>query len=196
MGAGGSGSRSDPKAEAEAEVVLSLPDSLRGAFKDPLGPIETDAERLAGDVVGPLVTIGDVVTYHFERIGHTPDVAVVDGLTERDAVDDDVARTLEASDARPREATNPAATLSESMLRTLREALESAEPTAIDVDGEEDLVALPAIAIAPAGASVVYGQPGEGMVHVRVDEEVRERARDLLERMEGDHERAWKLLEG
>ena len=187
--AGGGGFDADP----EPEVVLSLPDSLRGAFKDPLGPIETDAKRLA-DVVGPLITIGDVVTYHFERIGHTPDVAVVDGLTERDTVDDDVARTLEASDARRREATNPAATLSASMLRTFREALEAAEPTAIDVDGEEDLVALPAIAIAPEGASVVYGQPGEGMVHVRVDEEVRERARGLLERMDGDPDRAWRLL--
>lgn len=192
MGAGGS----DPDADPEAEVVLSLPDSLRGAFKDPLGPIETDAERLAGDVVGPLVTVGDVVTYHFERIGHTPDVAVVDGLTERDAVDDDVARTLEASDARPREATNPAATLSASILRTLRDAMEAPEPTVIDVDGEEDLVTLPAIAIAPEGASVVYGQPGEGMVHVRVDEDVRERARGLLDRMDGDRERAWELLEG
>jgi GTP-dependent dephospho-CoA kinase len=191
---GGDGAGDD--ADPEADVVLSLPDSLRGAFKDPLGPIETDAERLVGDVVGPLIAVGDVVTYHFERIGHTPDVAVVDGLTERDAVDSEVARTLEASDARPREATNPAATLSESMLRTLREALEAAEPTVIDVDGEEDLVALPAIAIAPEGASVVYGQPGEGMVHVRVEEEVRERARDLLERMEGDHGRAWALLEG
>lgn len=192
MGAGGS----DPDADPEAEVVLSLPDSLRGAFKDPLGPIETDAERLAGDVVGPLVTVGDVVTYHFERIGHTPDVAVVDGLTERDAVDDEVARTLEASDARPREATNPAATLSASILRTLRDAMEAPEPTVIDVDGEEDLVTLPAIAIAPEGASVVYGQPGEGMVHVRVDEDVRERARGLLDRMDGDRERAWELLEG
>jgi GTP-dependent dephospho-CoA kinase len=191
---GGDGAGDD--ADPEADVVLSLPDSLRGAFKDPLGPIETDAERLVGDVVGPLIAVGDVVTYHFERIGHTPDVAVVDGLTERDAVDSEVARTLEASDARPREAMNPAATLSESMLRTLREALEAAEPTVIDVDGEEDLVALPAIAIAPEGASVVYGQPGEGMVHVRVEEEVRERARDLLERMEGDHGRAWALLEG
>ncbi|WP_336362145.1 GTP-dependent dephospho-CoA kinase family protein [Halalkalicoccus salilacus] len=182
-------------ADPEAEIVLSLPDVLRGAFKDPLGPIETDAEVLAGDVVGPLITVGDVVTYHFERIGHTPDVAVVDGLTERDTVEDDVARTLEASDARRREANNPAATLSESMLRTLREALEAAEPTVIDVDGEEDLVTLPAIAIAPDGASVVYGQPGEGMVHVRVDSEVRERARGLLNRMDGDHERARELLE-
>ena len=190
----GSDSETDADAASDVEIVLTLPDSLRGAFKDPLGPIETDADVLAGDVAGPLITVGDVVTYHFERIGHTPDVAVVDGLTERDTVDDEIARTLGASDARRRTVVNPTATLSEPMLRTLREALEAAEPTVIDVDGEEDLVTLPAIAIAPEGASVVYGQPGEGMVHVQVDEAVRERARGLVGRMDGDHDRAWELL--
>lgn len=181
---------------SEADVVLSLPEDLRGAFKDPLGPIETDAERLAGDVAGPLITVGDVVTYHFERIDHTPDVAVVDGLTERDAVESEVADVLGASEARRIAATNPAAALSASMLRAIREAMDADEPVAIDVDGEEDLVTLPAIVLASEDASVVYGQPGEGMVHVRVGSEVREHARGLLERMDGDHERLWELLEG
>ncbi len=63
------------------------------------------------------------------------------------------------------------------------------------VDGEEDLVVLPAIMIAPDGASVVYGQPDEGMVHVVVDDEVRREVRALLERFEGDQERFWSLLE-
>ncbi|KYH26048.1 hypothetical protein HAPAU_11390 [Halalkalicoccus paucihalophilus] len=180
---------------ADAEVLVRLPESLRGAFKDPMGPVETDAEVLLGDVSGSLIAVGDVVAYHFERIGRTPDVAVVDGLTERDAVDPEVADTLEASGARRLEATNPAAALSASMVRALREAVESEEPVAIDVEGEEDLVTLPALALAPEGASVVYGQPGEGMVHVRVDEATRERARDLLERMDGDHERLWELLD-
>ena len=181
--------------DPEEGIVLRLPDSLRGAFKEPMGPVETDAERLVGDVSGPLIAVGDVVAFHFERIGHTPDVAVVDGLTERESVDQEIAEVLEASSARRIEASNPAATLSESMLRALREATEANEPIAIDVEGEEDLVTLPALVIAPEGASVVYGQPGEGMVHVRVDEETKERVRGLLERMEGNHERLWELLD-
>lgn len=188
------GGDADAGTDGGAEVVLRLPEDLRDAFKDPLGPIETDAERLAGDVSGPLIAIGDVVTYHFERIGHTPDVAVVDGLTERESVASEVADVLDASEARRIAATNPAAALSASMLRALVEAVDADDPVAIDVDGEEDLVALPAIVLAPEGASVVYGQPGEGMVHVRVDEEIREHARGLLERMDGDHERARDLL--
>lgn len=189
------GDSDDPDAVADAEIVLTLPDELRGAFKDPMGPVETDAEVLVGSVSGPLIAVGDVVAYHFERIGHTPDVAVVDGLTERDAVEPEVADVLEASSARRITATNPAATLSESMLRALREAVECEEPVAIDVDGEEDLVVLPAIVLAPEGASIVYGQPGEGMVHVTVDDGTKERVRDLLERMDGDHGRLWSILD-
>lgn len=181
---------------ASDEVLLRLPDSLRGAFKDPMGPVETDPEVLLGSVSGPLIAVGDVVSYHFERIGRTPDVAVVDGLTERDTVEPEVADALEASSARRITAANPAATLSEPMVRTLREAIESEEPVAVDVDGEEDLAVLPALVLAPEGASVLYGQPGEGMVHVEVNAESKARARDLLERMDGDHERLWSLLEG
>lgn len=81
------------------------------------------------------------------------------------------------------------------VIRALREGLAREEPTTILVEGEEDLVALPAIAVAPEGAHVVYGQPGEGMVHVDVTDDHRREMRDLLERFEGDTERLWTLLE-
>jgi uncharacterized protein (UPF0218 family) len=82
------------------------------------------------------------------------------------------------------------------VVRALRRALSTDNPTTILVDGEEDLVALPAIVAAPEGASVVYGQPDEGMVHVQVTDDHRTDMRDLLERFEGDTERFWELLEG
>jgi uncharacterized protein (UPF0218 family) len=50
------------------------------------------------------------------------------------------------------------------------------------------------VALAADGASVVYGQPGEGMVHVVVDDEVRASARELLGRFEGDTDRLFELL--
>ncbi|MEF8937495.1 MAG: DUF359 domain-containing protein [Halovenus sp.] len=48
--------------------------------------------------------------------------------------------------------------------------------------------------VAPNDASVVYGQPGEGMVHATVDEKRQERVRDILSRMDGDTDRLWELL--
>ncbi len=176
--------------------MLTLPDSLRDAFKDPLGPVTTDAETLVAaaeetrrrfDVPNaPIVAVGDVVTYHLREAGRVPDVALVDGRTEREAVRSEIAETLATADERRMFVENPAAELSESLLTALRDALAADEPTIIDVDGEEDLAALPAILAAPDGATVVYGQPGEGMVHVAVTPENRAEARELFAALEGD----------
>ena len=53
----------------------------------------------------------------------------------------------------------------------------------IFVDGEEDLAALVVLSVAPDGAVVVYGQPDEGPVLVRVNDEVRGSAKTLLDKM-------------
>jgi hypothetical protein len=83
----------------------------------------------------------------------------------------------------------------EDVLAAIREGMETGRSTLVRVDGEEDLAALPAIAAAPDGASVLYGQPGEGVVHVTVDDDVRDRVRSLLDRMDGDSDRALALVE-
>jgi uncharacterized protein (UPF0218 family) len=172
-------------------VLLTLPEELRSAFKDPLGPVETDAETLLRDVTGPLVAVGDIVTYHFVQAGRQPDVALVDERTKREAVDDEVRETVVDPDVT---VPNPAGTLTEELVVAICEALEDGEPTTILVDGEEDLATIPAIVAAPVGASVVYGQPDVGMVHIHVSEELKDEIRDLVDRMDGDHDRFWDAL--
>jgi uncharacterized protein (UPF0218 family) len=176
-----------------ARVVLELPDSLRSELREPLGPIETDADTLLSTAGEPLVAVGDVVTYHLAEAGGRPDLSLFDERTERRPVEEGVGAALPEADRR---VDNPAATLTEDLLVAIADGLHAEEPLHVRVDGEEDLATLPAIAAAPDGASVVYGQPGEGMVHVRVTPETRERARDLLSRMDGDVERAFDLLAG
>ncbi len=51
---------------------------------------------------------------------------------------------------------------------------------ALVIDGEEDLLALPAIDHAPLGSVVYYGQPGQGLVEVVVRKEKKVEARALL----------------
>ncbi|MCU4926180.1 GTP-dependent dephospho-CoA kinase family protein [Halobacteria archaeon AArc-dxtr1] len=172
---------SDSRFES-AEPTLRLPVDLRADLKEPMGPVETDAEAVLARVEGPLIAVGDVVTYHFLQAGVTPDVALVDGRTERSAVDDAVERVV--TDGVSREVDNPPGVITASLVRAIRDALAADEPTTIFVDGEEDLAALPAIVLASEGATVVYGQPGEGMVHVRVDDAARDSVRTLLGRFE------------
>lgn len=172
-------------------VVLTLPEADRAAFKEPLGPIESDPHALLADVDGFLIAVGDAVTYHLVQAGRRPDVAVVDGRTERETVDDEVREAIDDDDAI--EVTNPPATLADGLLVELCTAIAKERRVTILVDGEEDLATLPAVLVAPDGASVVYGQPGEGMVHVAVDDSVRVRVRNLLSMLEGDHDRLWSL---
>ncbi|QHS16471.1 GTP-dependent dephospho-CoA kinase family protein [Halopenitus persicus] len=184
--------------------MLTLPADLRSEFKEPLGPVTTDTDELLDRVertrathdapAAPLVAVGDVVTYHLREAGVTPDVALLDGKTEREEVAVEIRRALaDVGDARiPVE--NPAGELSRELLVALREALASDEATVIEVTGEEDLAAVPAILAAPLGSSVVYGQPGEGMVHVAVTPETRDRARELLAGFDGDVDGALATL--
>ncbi len=162
-----------------------------------MGPIFTDAEALLEAASGPLITVGDVVTYHLLEAGRQPDVALVDGRTKREAVDREIERVvIDGRDsAQVLEVANPPAALTAALLEALGTALERPEPMTILVDGEEDLAVLPALVAAPSGASIVYGQPDVGMVHVVVDEDVRATARALLERFEGDSAAALALLD-
>ncbi|SFS40420.1 GTP-dependent dephospho-CoA kinase family protein [Halostagnicola kamekurae] len=177
---------------SDAQASLSLPVEARGDLKDPFGPIETDADILLSSVSGPLIAIGDVVTYHLLQAGRQPDVSLVDGRTKRSAVDEEIEQAV--TEGVSLEVENPPGQITEDLVETLLTAMAADEPTTILVDGEEDLAALPAIVAAPDGASIVYGQPDEGMVHVRVDDEIRKQVRALLERFEGDGDAIWELL--
>jgi uncharacterized protein (UPF0218 family) len=176
--------------------VVRLQTALRPELKQPMGPVYADAGELLAEAGSPLIAVGDVVTYHLLEADRTPNLAVVDGRTERSAVDPEVRPSIEGFD-RTTSVRNPPATLTTALLRAIRGALENTDPTTlIDVDGEEDLATLPALIAAPPDASVVYGQPGEGMVHVAVDRETVEDAHRLLSRMDGDADRARALLDG
>ena len=183
-----------------SDPVLRLQESLRAELKEPLGPVYTEPAALLADASAPLIAVGDVVTAHLLEAGHTPAVALVDERTERAAVEDWVAGAIAGAEGFDQEltVTNPAAVLTESLLLALRVAIAGADAdranTLLTVDGEEDLATLPVILAGPTGATVVYGQPGEGMVRVTVDGATRELAGDLLARMEGDSVRLRQLL--
>ena len=173
------------------DAVATLPESARDAFKDPIGPVYTDAEPLLSEAGSPVITVGDVVTYHLLAADHTPAVAVVDGQTERETVTDEVRAGLPQADVTV--ASEPA-TVSLGLLDALVDAIGADGETVISVDGEEDLAVVPAVLAAPEGASVVYGQPGEGMVLATIDADLRSRMRELADRLETD-EAFWRLVD-
>lgn len=174
--------------------MLTLPPALREAFKEPFGPLYTDIDDLLADAGTPIVAVGDMVTYHLREAGHEPHVSVVDGLTERDAIPEEVREGLEGAGERRTELVNEPSELSRDLLIALRDAIDAEADTLLVVEGEEDLATLPAVLATPLGGSVVYGQPGEGMVLIEVTESSRAEIRDLLVRFDGDADAALATL--
>jgi uncharacterized protein (UPF0218 family) len=176
-------------------ILVRLPNTLRSELKQPFGPIYTDTETLLEEVDTQLITVGDVVTDHCKQAGKIPDIAVIDGKTKRDDYESqsDI-NTTEAMTITP--AYCPAGTLSENLIQELQNAFqrERNNPYTIIVHGEEDLATLPAILLADTGTSIVYGQPGEGIVHMEVTTNLKSKARDLISQMDGDPDTLLTLL--
>lgn len=166
---------------------MRLPEAMREEMRRPMGRL-VDGKAFGAEVKGmeDLVTVGDFCTAEALAAGARPKVAVVDRKVERQ----EDGRAMEhpfTKKATRVKVENPAAHLSPEVWEALQEAYAAEGPTLIDVEGEEDLVALPAIALAPDGFTVAYGMPGEGVVLVRVDAEARARAEEALSRMEVVH---------
>ncbi len=175
-------------------TLLALPEEHRVAFKEPFGPVYEDPAAILAGTDGRIVTVGDVVTYHFERHGYRPEVAVVDGLTQRDAVTPEIRSTIAE---RPNRVSiqNPAGTLTVDLVETLVEAMTATDPVTVDVDGEEDLATVPAVLAARPPTTVVYGQPDAGMVAIEVEPDRKAQFRELIDLLEGDHDRFFARLE-
>ncbi|MEB3862064.1 MAG: GTP-dependent dephospho-CoA kinase family protein [Desulfurococcales archaeon] len=154
-------------------IALSLPARARPDFKWPRGPIYRG--RVGGLLarLNPttLSCIGDVVTRTCLGSGLRPTLAAIDGFTRRgvEAGIDDLVGSASRFGMRVYRVVNPRGALSVDAVEAVCGALGSREPTLLLVDGEEDLLALPAIACTPEGGIVVYGAPGVGAVVVRVD---------------------------
>lgn len=78
---------------------------------------------------------------------------------------------------------NPPGTITDQAWSAIEKASNSCRRTKIHVDGEEDLLALVAILTVPLNSIVLYGQPLQGVVVVRVTTEIRERVERIVEAM-------------
>ena len=70
--------------------------------------------------------------------------------------------------------------MSRRAIATIKDALKKPFPVRIFVYGEEDMLALPLFVMAPNGSVVIYGQPLKGMVIVKINKDIRQKAQDLI----------------
>ncbi|MFQ5838882.1 MAG: GTP-dependent dephospho-CoA kinase family protein [Thermoplasmata archaeon] len=163
---------------------LKLPEAMRSELRVPLGRL-LDGKEFARQVKGleRLVTVGDYCTMEALKASSEPAVAVVDFKIKRKR-DDHMKSYASSSKVKVVEVENEAAHISPDAWRALQDAYAGHDRVLIQVRGEEDLVALPAIALAPRGFTIAYGLPDRGVVLVEADEKAKSKVNDILSRME------------
>lgn len=138
--------------------------------------------------VNKIISVGDATTDRLISFGIIPDISVVDRKERRmkrkyvnnsSLSGDQIAKNF----AKELKCSNEAGTISKKAVELLQDALEMPSPVRIIVDGEEDLLALPLFLIVPDKSVVMYGQPYEGLVVVKIDSKIRKKAKDLMDRI-------------
>ncbi len=162
---------------------LKLTHPLRSVLKKPFGKLLQDVRDIkAGSQM--LICVGDSVSEKALLAGFRPKIIVYDGKIKRKDIE--IPSIVKEHRAEELRVSNPAGYLMPEVFSALEEAFSSDTEYKIFVDGEEDLVSLAAIELAPEHSVVIYGQPDEGFVAVEVDEVKKKQVKDIMEQMIDD----------
>lgn len=183
--------------EIDKQGHIFLPDNLRPELQRPLGRILVSEDIKAAvqhhrdDIV---VTVGDVTTEVVFACGVKPALAIIDLHVERKPYQ------LFESFKFPKEyqiykLVSGPGYIAKNAVETIKQwakTIHARRRMVMVIDGEEDLLTLPAIAEAPVGSVVYYGQPPaaawacgpltEGLVEVEVTQEKKDEVSRLLEK--------------
>ena len=149
---------------------------IQGSFDETMKKLKELIEKERPSMV---ISVGDAVSDNMIRHGISLQVLIVDNKVMRDPIQPiavDADQTLHLK--------NPPGTLTEEAWTVMRRALSGKGRIKVLVDGEEDLLTLVAVLCAPENSLVVYGQPHEGIVVVKVTEKTREKVRRIVDAME------------
>ena len=164
---------------------MHLPENLRNELKIPLGELIKNNDSAKVRIIkqiyaeNPVVTIGDSTSEILINMGLVPFLQIVDGKEKRRErelpLDDSIATHLSC--------VNPPGELTQESIDTIKKSFNSKPPIRVLVDGEEDLLVLPTCLFSPQNYVIMYGQPNEGLVIVRITNEVREKVQNIVNSM-------------
>lgn len=165
---------------------MKLPDTLRDQLKNPLGLLILESDVNKQNIQKHIsensyvITVGDRTTEKMINFGLIPSLQIIDGQEKR--IKRNIPKISEVSTFFTCD--NPAAEISSDSIETIKQAFISQTPVRITVNGEEDLLVVPVCIHAPENSIVMYGQPNEGLVVVKITPEIRNKTQKLLDSME------------
>ena len=164
---------------------MELPEDLRDQLKNPLGNLIRDNDPNKETILkkiyakSMIITVGDRTTENMIQLGLRPQIQIIDGLEKRNQrqvpADDTINIKFSCK--------NPPGEITEESMQVIQKAFSCEPPVRITVDGEEDLLVIPACILAPENSVVMYGQPNEGLVIVTITPEIRAKVQKILDAM-------------
>jgi len=125
-----------------------------------------------------IITVGDVVTLTITSGDLQPKLSIIDYRCLRK--EHPLSNIVKSRFRKVIRTCNPPGRITLDAWNSIKEALRGDEPTLIEVHGEEDLLAIPAVLEADYGSLVIYGLPSKGMVMILVTDYTKNIMRGIL----------------
>jgi len=165
-----------------------LTPQLRLELKKPLGMLIKGPPKQTMEKIKLLIqkqkptktiSVGDVVTQNLAE-NHIPiQVIIIDNKALRQII-----QPIEVEAQKTLHIKNPPGTITPEAWTLVREAIQQNQITKVLVDGEEDLLTLVAVIQAPANSLVIYGQPYEGVVAIKVTAQTKKKMQKIIDAMQ------------
>ena len=170
-----------------------MPESLIRVLRKPLGRVISSLSVLSVAQLNKMkdeahdqesishVSVGDVITQNFKKAEITPSLSIIDGLTQRKALNKKFIDSILETDYY--NAPNKKGTIQKEAVNAIYSLFTSGHIRAIKqlyIKGEEDLLTLVAILFAPLASHVWYGQQSVGAVDVQITEKKKQIVYNLI----------------
>jgi len=123
-----------------------------------------------------VIIVGDFTLKIFIKSGYRPDLGIFDSRTKR--------FPFPISEKTTNVVSNPAGHISDKAASCIRQLLLLKGPRLLKVEGEEDLLSLPALLHSPEGSIVIYGMPEKGMMVIVAEKKIKEKIASLISQFE------------
>jgi len=154
--------------------IYILPKSLRPKLKKPWGKklfgnkkevLEKFEKFLKGKNFKKIITVGDFCSKNLPS-----NVKIFDGKIKRKKIKKILPYSLKCK--------NLPGTIQKEVWKIIKKAIRKEKN--VFVEGEEDLLVIPAVLLAPKNSLVVYGLPKKGICAILVNEKIKKKIKDLL----------------
>jgi uncharacterized protein (UPF0218 family) len=158
----------------DMQKTYILPEELRGELRKVWGVAVFGKKRevkekfeklLKKGKFKKIITVGDYCSINLPS-----DVKIFDGKVKRRKIKKILSYSLKCK--------NPRGTIQKEVWPVIKKAIK--ENKNVFVEGEEDLLVIPSVLLAPKNSLVVYGLPKKGICVIKVDKRMKKKIKKLL----------------